>query len=318
MRRTLLLVFVLTAACAGQRRLDLTNAGQGLTRVTSDREGEYRPAISPDGATLLFDTRRSRDATVIGVDPNSGARRTVYTSLRSRSQDATWDPQGKFFVFSSDQPGELSLVRSLSNSANAAISIIVSGEVAPLAHDPTLSPDGSRVAFSTLLRDVWSLAVANIDGSNLTILGEGLQPTWSPDGKQLAFVRVASNRAHIFSLEVETGTNVVQVTSGETDNVNPAWSPDSRYVVFASNRSSRKAPRGFSKGRREVTGRFNLFVIKPDGTGVVQLTDGDSQAIHPAWSKDGWIYFSSNQAGNFDIWRLRPGAELHTSAEAAR
>jgi Tol biopolymer transport system component len=101
-------------------------------------------------------------------------------------------------------------------------------------------------------------------------------------------------------VDPETGTNLVQLTSGEFDHHNPAWSPDGQFLVFSTNRAS-------AQEAQQSAGRgLNLYVVNRDGTGLTQLTAGDVQATSPDWGTDGWIYFASNQAGNFDIWRLQP------------
>jgi Tol biopolymer transport system component len=295
-------------------RLDLTGAAQGLSRVTNDLVDEYAPTLSPDAAVLLFDVKTSDESTIAGVDPTSGARRTVYTSNSSLANEATWDPTGRFFVYSSNSTGTWSLVRTISNSPNAAVSIIVNGQGAPFVSDPSISPDGKKIVFGTFIRGVWHIGMTNLDGSGLmTLLGDGHDPVFSPDGKRIAFVRMVAGRAHVFSLDPETGTKVVQVTSGESDNVEPSWSPDGQFILFASNRAATKPSKGYvAQERAERRGRFNLFALRPDGTTLVQLTDGEANSGAPTWGKDGWIYFSSNQAGNFDIWRLKPTGELVT------
>ena len=310
---------VLLAGCASLQQaptefsLAATGAAQGLSRVTNDAVDEYSPAPNPDGSTLLFETHDNNDqSAIVGVDPTSGARRTVYTGGNSLATDPAWDPTGRFFVYSSNSTGNWSLVRTVSNSPNAAVSIVVNGDAAPVVSTPSIAPDGKKIVFGTYMRNTWHIGMANLDGSGLmTLLGEGHDPVFSPDGKRIAFVRVVNTRAQIFTLDPETGSKVVQVTNGDHDNVNPSWSPDGQYILFASNRSATKPQRGYMVGETtERQGRFNLYAIRADGTSLVQLTDGEANSGNPVWAKDGWIYFSSNQAGNFDIWRLKPTGEL--------
>ncbi len=53
----------------------------------------------------------------------------------------------------------------------------------------------------------------------------------------------------------------------------------------------------------------NLFVVHPDGSGLVQLTEGDRLACRPDWANDGFVYFHANATDRFHIWRIRPREE---------
>ena len=91
------------------------------------------------------------------------------------------------------------------------------------------------------------------------------------------------------------GTDPRQITDGASDDEAPAWSPDGRRLVFCSTNVAVE------------TRQANLFTVSPDGAGLVQLTEGDRYACHPAWGRDGFIYFHANATGRFHVWRLRPG-----------
>lgn len=321
MRNALLVVLVSLTGCAGfnevtTHQLGLTGAGQALARVTADPVEELRPSISPDGKILLFDTfvrnyafggageaAANTERTIVGVDPAGNSGRTMYTATTSYSAEAAWLPDGSAIVYSSNSLGKWGLVRSLSNAPNAAVAVVVNGDMAPLASRPSVSPDGKRVAFATAIRNSWLLATANLDGSSFTLLGEGMMPAWSPDGKKIAFVRTVAGFNHLFIVNADTGTNLTQLTSGENIDEYPAWAPDSKELVFASNRGWNSKPGGTERTR-------NLFVIRADGSNLVQLTDGDGESSAPSWGRDGWIYFSSDQAGNFDIWRFKVAGEI--------
>lgn len=306
------LPILLVLACAPQQfRLDTTGAGQGLSRVTSEEVEELRPAISPDGSWVLFDAPGEEGRAIVGVDPRSGARRTIYTGSSSSAQEVAWGPNGDWFTYTTNAPGSWSLVRSVSSTPNAAIAVLVSGELAPEISNPSVSSSGDAVAFQTAVRGRWQIAASTLDGSDFTILGDGIDPEWSPNGERLVFSRYVGGWWHIFTIDARSGAQVVQVTTGETDNLFPSWSPSGDRILFSSNRGARKARKaGERLSVQRLRGPFNLYTLRTDGTALVQITDSDGMNLFPTWGRDGWIYFSSNQAGHYDIWKLRASEEV--------
>ncbi|APR77144.1 tolB protein precursor [Minicystis rosea] len=270
-------------AAEPSRQLTVTGAGRALARITSDPVDELMPSISPSGDVVLFETRVWQDReiaqqTVIGVAPDTGAMRTLYTSGNAKASWPTWMPDGSALVFASDASGRPSLVKSLAAQPNAAVTVIVGGDAAPVPKRPTISPDGQRVAFQTEIRGKSQIAVVGIDGSRLTILGEGQRPAWSPDGRRLAFSRHVGEYNQLFLINADSGTNLVQLTNDFADNDNPAWSPNGKLIVFNSNR-------GWDRAGTARDAVWNLFAIKTNGTGLLQLTDGDSDTGGPCWGR---------------------------------
>ena len=75
----------------------------------------------------------------------------------------------------------------------------------------------------------------------------------------------------------------------------PCWSPDGSKIIFQSANKNQKDD-------------ADLFVINVDGNNLTQLTVNKSWDMMPYWTKDGYIYFSSdrgNKKGNYQIWRFR-------------
>lgn len=92
---------------------------------------------------------------------------------------------------------------------------------------PDWSPDGTRIVFCTRRGRRVFTAVMDADGSNLTILTEGNGPDWSPDGRQIAF----SKGGEIWLIEPD-GSNLTQITTGQTQKAGPSWSPDGNQMAF--------------------------------------------------------------------------------------
>ena len=114
---------------------------------------------------------------------------------------------------------------------------------------PAVSPDGSRVAYTTVDESVglfggdqYDIAVSNIDGSGFRKLTDDSNvdayPAWSPDGRRIVFYSLSSDRARTARLEMmdATGENRRTLWSGLQLRIlrPPAWSPDGSHVAFVT------------------------------------------------------------------------------------
>jgi Tol biopolymer transport system component len=186
---------------------------------------------------------------------------------------------------------------------------------------PTISPDGSRIAFEAdqapLSEDANSeIYVVNPDGTGFTNLtnspGGDFRPVWSPDGSKIAYV--GSFRLWIMNAD---GSGQVQISGdGFVERTAPTWSPDGRmlaflvlvgdifnhtgyelHVVSVDGSGERSIATGnilsdpiwSPDGSRIVYGEEFQFVvvINPDGSNRRQLTGGDLRRTQPVWSPDG-------------------------------
>jgi len=174
---------------------------------------------------------------------------------------------------------------------------------------PALSPDGSRVAFvvaTTNLEKNTTTSLVWIDDAPVTGGGHDANPTWSPDGRHLAFTSRRSEK------EGESTLHVMAVAApGETRTLcsmpdglgDLAWSPDGRSIAFTSRtqderytkdsdaaRSPRKVERLFSRlnGEDWIFDRpQHIFVVNADATAPPRnLTPGEFEHDDPAWLPD--------------------------------
>jgi dipeptidyl aminopeptidase/acylaminoacyl peptidase len=77
----------------------------------------------------------------------------------------------------------------------------------------------------------------------------------------------------------------------------PVVSPDGKRVVFAVRDTDFDANKG----------RFDLWMVNVDGSGLVHLTTDPGNETDPQWTRDGaWIYFLSNRDGSSQVWRIAP------------
>lgn len=160
---------------------------------------------------------------------------------------------------------------------------------------PSISPDGSRIAFSSLDTGVWYIYLIDADGSNLVQFTDfsSAVPHWSPDGKRLVFNSdhddEPKDTPDLWAMDLD-GSNLVELLDKPpTADFNGRWSPDGKQILFVSDRDE----------------DYNLYVINVDGTGLTCLTQARSDEWFGRWSPDGSrILFVSNRTGNYDLFTM--------------
>jgi Tol biopolymer transport system component len=140
---------------------------------------------------------------------------------------------------------------------------------------PDWSPDGTRIVFNSLCCGVGGIFAMNADGSAPTRIvasdfvqrGDALQmPIWSPDGRQIAFIRANYDEQWQIYVVNADGSNPQRLLNGAIPQQSePAWSPDGTSIVFES-----------SNG---------IGVLSVDGSGWRMLALG--KLFDPDWTADG-------------------------------
>jgi Tol biopolymer transport system component len=96
------------------------------------------------------------------------------------------------------------------------------------------SPDGRRVAFEVY---GGNLFVMSLDGSSLVDLGHGARPTWSPDGRWVAFMVTEDDghtvtAADLVAARADGSGQVALTSTPDRLEMNPSWAPDGRALAF--------------------------------------------------------------------------------------
>lgn len=226
------------------------------------------------GQKLLITSVRTGDTEVFIADPTSGDLFNVSRSPASEDRYPCWSPDARRICFMSDREG----------TTNLWIARADGSRVRRLNRTPDVcympswqrTPRGERIVFGKHGAKP-QMASIKPDGTGEEILGEGHDPTLSPDGKRICYTGHAGGGVTVFVMDHD-GANQRQIVQ-EISRVGatfPNWSPDSRQIVYS-----------FPVGEA-----LELFVVGLDGAPPRQLTHTDKICTPSAWSPDGqWISF---------------------------
>jgi dipeptidyl aminopeptidase/acylaminoacyl peptidase len=263
-------------------------------------------------------------AALLVLTPSSRAQGLASSDLsRVRAVgDAILSPDGhriSYPVISYDRPGRPAPQLWIMDLATQK-SVRIGGET-DVTGNAHWSPDGKWLAFQGRIGDKHGLLLARPDGSEITALvekmegtnsplpGEGQDLTWSPDGKQIAFIssvpdeRAAeasgdpmvitrylykpdagegmtrfndNQRLHIFAVDIAS-KQVRQLTEGIYDEHSIDWSPDGREILFASNHEP----------NQDEFFNYDIFALNVADGSIRRLTATEYNEYEPLWAPDG-------------------------------
>ncbi len=172
---------------------------------------------------------------------------------------------------------------------------------------PSVSPDGSRVAFASNRSGNWDIFVMPVTGgAAVQITAEGsheLHPSWSPDGTELVFCRLGagSGRWELWTTKAESNSVARFIGYG----MFPSWCPSSGTGAEGADRIL------FQMGRERGSRTFGIWTLdyKDGQTGnLTEIASSvDTALINPTWSPDGQrIVYASIPADQGLAWNTRP------------
>jgi TolB protein len=165
-----------------------------------------------------------------------------------------------------------------------------------LSDFPAVSPDGSKIAFTSWVHGNPAIFVFSVDpvrdlrfynqrGASVTA-----SPSFTPDGKQIVFVSSVAGCCGVFIANLD-GSNVHPITSSRSNDAEPKVNPKTGSEL------------AFSSGR---SGPEQLYRMNIDGTDAERLTDGTGEASNPSWQPDGqflaYAWTRGYMAGAFNIF----------------
>jgi serine/threonine protein kinase len=265
--------------------------GGSPVRLTRNNANDWLPDWSPDGTRIAFTSNRngSYDLWVMNAD---GSGQTAIVATNAWDDYARWAPDGKRLALSTTAQTQ-GVANSEIHVRQADGRIVQRTTTVTEDQWPDWSPDG-RIVFTEGDKgsSSWDIYVMNANGSNRALWLGGptcdVKPTWSPDGRWIAFIRNSRDTNGNGQIDEEdagdlwvgsaVGGSLRQLTAGDWA-ITPAWSPDSREIAFARVRDSN------GNGRNDQDDASDIWAVPLGGGDAVPLVQSPYQDWGPSWTR---------------------------------
>jgi len=241
------------------------------------------PSFAPRGDRLVENDGPLGAAhnSILMVSPN-GSSSVLFADPMRNALAPKWSPHGDQIVFAIGDFQQTLLGREnltshlalIPASGGAIQELPAAGEHAGF---PSWSPDATKVVYASFDRAQRGLWIFDLKTQHATQITKGPDtfPAWSPHGDRIAFTSNRDGDYEIYTVK-PGGGSLTRLTKSPGNDAHPAWSPDSEWIAFASNRT----------GFKDETGGMSdgeIFVMRPDGSDVRQLTENAFEDGTPVW-----------------------------------
>lgn len=265
--------------------------GSGQLKLANECSADYPPSWSPDGSKILFIAKnRGKNAIFVINSDGSGLVRISENGLEGSAP--SWSPDGSKILFLQRVKDDTNIYLMNPDGTGRQKVTRESGVCA----SPAWSPDGWRIAYifnkQAFIANENKLYVMNTDGSNGVIVADVSKKVedivfnddfcWSPDGKNIAFTKVAKVEGNVsdngrvtytffygtYIVGSDGNSNEEQLAVTGEERAYPAWSPDSSKVAYLT------------------SSQLNIYTVK-SGTASNIRVGASIPLSSPRWSPDG-------------------------------
>ncbi|MBA3639030.1 MAG: protein kinase [Acidobacteriota bacterium] len=331
------------SAASGNLDLFLLRVGgaRAINLTPDSPADDNQGTISPDGERIAFRSERDKGGIFVMGATGESVRRVTTAGF-----DPAWSADGLSLAYATEgviDPYSRNANSQLwtIELSTGKTSKLTEGD----AVQPAWSPDGTRIAYwanNGGQRDIWTIDVRG--GQPVAVTQDAAtdwSPEWSPDGRWLYYSSDRSGSTNIWRVAVDQRTGAPggapqPITSSLTGVAYARFAADGhRLSVMAFSRSYELSLATIDSGAEvrvrpaavvrspslgwcspapkaewlACTGRSgneDIFLMRPDGSETIRLTDDPAKDRNPTWSPDGdRIAFMSTRSGEWELWSMR-------------
>ena len=300
----------------GMEICTIDSDGNNFERVTKNSSKDMRPAWSPDGTKILFEsTREGHNLASIYVMDASGENVTCLTPEAQFCQFPAWSPDGRKIVYcvmkntagaGSSGGGGSAYGRLGSFASTSERSTFIPDDILMMDSNggnkqclvkgwsPTWYPDSQHITYLSSLQGTWEIYSMNIDGSAINVNN---QPTYvgssygirfqagsfstlamSPGGNSVAFDSLNSlNRRDIYVMSLADGKAKSLTSNLKDDSYCPTWSLDGTKIAFTTELGEKVDP-----STLQVKKKTAIYIIDSNGNNLTLLVE---DGAYPSWQR---------------------------------